>query len=112
MLLVLAGAASTVLSTLVATLIQLRVPAELRGRVMSLFTVTLIGAPSLAALGASLLADQSSWSAPGAIFASGMALVAAMLLLARTVLRAGREPAPAEEHAYHPSPGPAPTVRQ
>ena len=105
-LLVLAGAASTVLSTLVATLIQLRVPPELRGRVMSLYTLTLIGVPSLAALGVSLLAERPSWDAPRAIFASGMALVVVMVLTAHRVLRAGREPQAAVEQDMAPVPEP------
>ena len=91
-LLVVSGVASTVLSTLVATLIQLSVPQELRGRVMSLFTVTLIGLPSLAALGVSLLAEQSNWNAPKAVFAGGATLVVAIVLLSRPLLRAGQEP--------------------
>ena len=49
-LLVVVGIAATAFSTLIATVIQLRVPGQLRGRVMSLYTVTLIGVPSLGAL--------------------------------------------------------------
>jgi hypothetical protein len=49
-LLFIAGFASTVFSTIIATFIQLSVPNELRGHVMSLYTVTLIGLPSLGAL--------------------------------------------------------------
>lgn len=55
-LLVAAGVASTVFTTMIATLIQLEVPGELRGRVMSLYAVTLIGLPSLGALGVAALA--------------------------------------------------------
>ena len=92
-----AGAASTVLTTLVATLIQLQVSPELRGRVMSLYTVTLIGIPSLAGLGATALAERSNGSAPRAVLVGGMALVVAMAILGRAILRAGRESVPDEQ---------------
>ena len=57
-LLVIAGIASTVFTTMIATVIQLRVPGELRGRVMSLYAITLIGLPSLGALGIATLAKS------------------------------------------------------
>jgi MFS family permease len=69
-LLVIVGVASTVFATMIATMIQLRVPGELRGRVMSLYAITLIGLPSLGALGVAALADtlgegrSSVWSRP------------------------------------------------
>ena len=56
-LLVIAGVTSTVFSTIISTFIQLTVPNEMRGRVMSLYTVTLIGLPSLGALGSGALAE-------------------------------------------------------
>lgn len=56
-LLFVAGVASTVFSTIISTFIQLSVPNEMRGRVMSLYTVTLIGLPSLGALGSGALAE-------------------------------------------------------
>jgi MFS family permease len=56
-LLVIAGITSTVFSTVISTFIQLSVPNEMRGRVMSLYTVTLIGLPSLGALGSGALAE-------------------------------------------------------
>ena len=52
-----AGIASTVFSTVIATFIQLSVPNEMRGRVMSLYTVTLIGLPSLGAMGSGAVAE-------------------------------------------------------
>jgi hypothetical protein len=73
---------------------------------MSLYTLTLIGVPSLAALGVSLLAEQPRWDAPQAIFASGMTLVVVMVLTARSVLRAGREPQAAIERDMAPVPEP------
>jgi MFS family permease len=56
-LLVIAGITSTVFITVISTFIQLSVPNEMRGRVMSLYTVTLIGLPSLGALGSGALAE-------------------------------------------------------
>lgn len=56
-LLVVVGIAATVFSTMIATMIQVRVPGELRGRVISLYAITLIGLPSLGALGGAPLAD-------------------------------------------------------
>lgn len=55
-LLVLVGVTSTVFTTMIATIIQLGVPGELRGRVVSLYSVTLIGLPSLGALGVAAVA--------------------------------------------------------
>jgi MFS family permease len=52
-----AGVTSTVFSTIISTFIQFSVPNEMRGRVMSLYTVTLIGLPSLGALGTGALAE-------------------------------------------------------
>ncbi len=52
-----AGVTSTVFSTVIATFIQLSVPNEMRGRVMSLYTVTLIGLPSLGAMGSGAVAE-------------------------------------------------------
>jgi MFS family permease len=49
-LLVLVGASTAVAGALTATLIQLTAPNELRGRIMSLYVLTLIGVPSAGAL--------------------------------------------------------------
>jgi len=54
--LVVAGAASTTFTTIVATLIQLRVPSALRGRVIGLHVITLIGLPSMGSLGLASIA--------------------------------------------------------
>ncbi len=48
-LLVVVGFSSTVFTTMIATVIQLGVPGSLRGRVISLYAITLIGLPSLGA---------------------------------------------------------------
>lgn len=62
-LLVIVGVASTVFTTMIATVIQLRVPGELRGRVLSLYAITLIGLPSLGALGVAAVAQAFGTSA-------------------------------------------------
>src|SRR4029077_10211161 len=59
-LLVIVGVAATGFSTMIATMLQLRVPGELRGRVMSLYAITLIGLPSLGALGVAAAANALS----------------------------------------------------
>ncbi len=50
-MLFIAGVTSTVFGTIIATFIQIATPNELRGRVMSLYAITLIGLPSLGSLG-------------------------------------------------------------
>ena len=49
---------------MIATVIQLRVPGELRGRVMSLYAITLIGLPSLGSLGVAALARSLGEGVP------------------------------------------------
>ncbi len=56
-LLFITGITSTVFATIISTFIQFSVPNELRGRVMSFYTVTLIGLPALGALGSGALAE-------------------------------------------------------
>ena len=55
-LLVVVGLAATIFTTTGATILQLDVPGELRGRVMGLFTITVIGLPALGAFGIAALA--------------------------------------------------------
>jgi MFS family permease len=122
-LLVIVGIAATVFSTMIATMIQLRVPGALRGRVMSLYAITLIGLPSLGALGIAALAHslgeetRSAWSrpllrmldvlgvnafthqlgaaagAPRAITLGALVLLMVLALTAPVFLRAGAAPA-------------------
>jgi MFS family permease len=82
-LLFVAGVTSTVFSTIISTFIQLEVPGELRGRVMALYTVTLIGLPSLGALGAGALADLLGGieGAPRAVLLSAAAMVVILVLV-------------------------------
>jgi MFS family permease len=80
-LLFLAGVAATVFTTVISTQLQLTSPHELRGRVMSLYAITLIGLPSLGALGVGALAEKLGGlqGAPEAVIISGAVMAAAML---------------------------------
>jgi MFS family permease len=80
-LLVIAGITSTVFITVISTFIQLSVPNEMRGRVMSLYTVTLIGLPSLGALGSGALAEWLGGveGAPHAILLGALVLVVILI---------------------------------
>ncbi len=72
-LLFIGGITVTIFGTITSTFIQMTVPNELRGRVMSLYSITLIGLPSLGAMGigsvAELLGGLSG--APRAVFVGG-----------------------------------------
>lgn len=74
-MLVLVGVIGTAATTMIATMLQLSVPGHLRGRVMSLHAVTLIGVPSLGGL---LVTNMTTWLGRGdtlsAINASGAPL--------------------------------------
>jgi MFS family permease len=80
--LLLSGVAVTTFGTLIATFIQFDAPNELRGRVMSLFTITLIGLPSLGALGSGAVAEALGGvsGAPQAVLIGG--LIVGVILLA------------------------------
>jgi MFS family permease len=65
LLLFLAGVTSTAFGTIIATFIQVESPGDLRGRIMSLYAITLIGLPSLGALGSGAIA-QALGGIPGA----------------------------------------------
>lgn len=81
-LLFFSGITSTVFLTMIATFIQLSVPNEIRGRVMSLYTVTLIGLPSLGAMGSGAVAEWLGGveGAPHAVLIG--AIILALILLA------------------------------
>jgi MFS family permease len=80
-LLFIGGLASTVYGTMIATFIQVTVPNQIRGRLMSLYAITLIGLPSLGALGSGFLAQLLGGlqGAPRAVLIGG-ALVGVVLL--------------------------------
>jgi MFS family permease len=61
--LVLTGIIGTAATTIISTNLQLSVPGQLRGRVMSLHAVTLIGVPSLGGL---LITNLTTWLGSGA----------------------------------------------
>ena len=56
-LLFVAGITTTIFGTIIATFVQVATPNELRGRVMSLYAITLIGLPSLGAMGSGASAE-------------------------------------------------------
>jgi MFS family permease len=82
-LLFIAGVTSTVFSTIIATFIQISAPNELRGRVMSLYTVTLIGLPSLGALGTGAFAEWLGGveGAPHAVLIGAVILTVILLFV-------------------------------
>jgi MFS family permease len=92
-LLVVVGVAATVFTTMIATIIQLRVPGELRGRVMSLYTITLIGLPALGSLGVAAVARALSngagqaGGAPRAIMLGTSVLAVVLVVTAPALLR-------------------------
>jgi MFS family permease len=75
-LLFIAGISATVFTTIIATFIQMATPNELRGRVMALYAITLIGLPSLGALATGSLAEALGgvYGAPRAILLCAIAL--------------------------------------
>jgi MFS family permease len=77
------GVTSTVFGTIVATFTQVATPNELRGRVMSLYAITLIGLPALGALGSGASAELLGGidGAPHAVLIGGV-VVGAILILA------------------------------
>jgi MFS family permease len=81
-LLFIGGIAVTVFGTIISTFIQVAVPNELRGRVMSLYSITLIGLPSLGAMGSGSLAELLGGisGAPLAVLI-GASIVAVVLIL-------------------------------
>ena len=103
-----AGVSSTVMGTLIGTFIQIEVPDELRGRVMSLYTITLIGLPAMGALVVGSLAEALGGvtGAPRAVligavvFAVLLALSAPIIVRAHVEAQTGREAA--EERASAP----------
>lgn len=78
------GVTSTVLGTIIATFIQVNVPNELRGRIMSLYSITLIGLPSLGALGSGAIAEYLGGvsGAPRAVLIGGIMVGVILAFLA------------------------------
>lgn len=92
-LLFIAGITATVFGTLTTTFIQVASPDEMRGRVMSLYAITLIGLPSLGALGSGAGAELLGGiqGAPravliGALIMGGVLVSSAPFLWRRTAV--------------------------
>jgi predicted MFS family arabinose efflux permease len=88
-LLAVAGAASTVYTTMIATILQLRAEREFRGRVMSLHVVTLIGLPATGSLLLVALARvlPASWGTAAAVRGGAIVFLFVLLARARVLLR-------------------------
>ncbi|MCU7493829.1 MAG: MFS transporter [Ignavibacteria bacterium] len=68
------GISATAVGTIIATFIQVTVPNELRGRIISLYTITLIGLPALGSLGSGAVAELLGGiqGAPRAVLIGGI----------------------------------------
>ena len=82
LLLVLVGIISTAATTMIATMLQLEVPGHLRGRVMSLHAVTLIGVPSFGGL---VVTNLTTWLGHGSNIADISATGAPLALVVGAV---------------------------
>jgi hypothetical protein len=69
--------------TIIATFIQVEVPNELRGRIISLYTITLIGFPALGAMGSGAAAELLGGiqGAPRAVLIGGIIVGVVTLLV-------------------------------
>ena len=101
LLLFAAGMMATVFTTLISTQLQLTSPNDLRGRVMSMYAITLIGLPSLGALAIGALAEELGGlqGAPEAVLIGGVLMGLAVLAAAPGLLRRDR----AAHRASHPA---------
>jgi MFS family permease len=103
LLLFAAGVAATVFTTLISTQLQITSPHELRGRVMSLYAITLIGLPSLGALAVGAMAESLGGlqGAPEAVVIGavilGVGVLVATPMLIRRDRRSLRKPASAPD---------------
>jgi MFS family permease len=99
-LLFVASIATTVFGTMIATTIQLAIPNEMRGRVMSLYAITLIGLPSLGALGTGTAAEMLGGvsGAPRAVLAGAVVMCLVLVIFARYVWRSVPSGAPVRTH--------------
>jgi MFS family permease len=90
LLLLIAGILNALFGTSIATLIQTNAPGALRGRAMSVYTITVIGIPSLGAMGTASVAELLGPRNAVGLAAGCLAVLAAGLLLrGRTVREAG-----------------------
>ena len=72
------GITSQVGATMISTTLQLQAPGRLRGRVMSIYAITIIGLASLGALGSGAVAEVTG---PGIAVAGGAILMGLTALL-------------------------------
>ncbi len=100
LLLVGTGIGNQVGATMISTSLQLQVPGRLRGRVLSLYAITIIGFASLGALASASLAELVG---PGLAVATGAVVMGAAAIVAAP--RLGRLDAPPE-----PTEAPAPVL--
>ena len=84
-LLFIGGVASTAYATMITTFLQVAVPNQMRGRLMSLYAITFIGLPSLGALGSGSLAQALGGlqGAPRAVLIGGALVGIAFLAVMR-----------------------------
>ncbi len=94
LLLFLAGIMSTVFGTIIATFLQTSSPNEMRGRVMSLYAITLIGLPSLGSLGSGAFAEALGGvtGAPKAVLLGAVILAVVLAGVAPFFWRRGPTP--------------------
>lgn len=81
------GLLYSIFGTTAATLIQLHAPGRLRGRAMSVYTITVIGLPSLGALGTATVAEGLGIRNSVGYAAGLLILVGLMLMLFSRTLR-------------------------
>ena len=104
LLLFAAGVMATVFTTVISTQLQLTTPNDLRGRVMSMYAITLIGLPSLGALAVGALAEQLGGlqGAPEAVLIGGILMGLAVLVAAPALWRRDRASHPAADPGEGP----------
>ena len=86
-LLLIVGVLNSLFGTIIATLIQTNAPGRLRGRAMSVYTITVIGIPSLGAMGTATIAEAVGARNAVGIAAAALALVTLALLFSSRRLR-------------------------
>jgi len=86
-LLLVVGVLNSLFGTSIATLIQTNAPGKLRGRAMSVYTITVIGIPSLGAMGTASIAEAVGARNAVGIAAAALALVTLALLFSSRRLR-------------------------
>ncbi len=87
LLLLVGGVLNSLFGTTIATLIQINAPSRLRGRAMSLYTVTIIGVPSLGAMGTASVAEWLGARDSIGLAAVLLVVVSLVLLVRAKVLR-------------------------